>query len=215
MYGQIFSNESDIYQYQIGMELSSFHQYLELTNNFWDRKIKEFETELNSLNERDMHYFDPEWYVLNSIPDLLKSSLLISIFSFFETEFDRVVKEFATKKSIPLQSADIPDKGIVRARKYVKKAFDIDLISSLQNEWGSLKDFQTIRNSLNHSGYITQKKATIEIIKKLKQYFDFSETDGEFRFSFKDMEYHKQIIGKIQFFLVELYKMLHSSINKH
>jgi len=211
MYGQIFSNESDIYQYQIGMELSSFHQYLELTNNFWDRKIKEFETELNSLNERDMHYFDPEWYVLNSIPDLLKSSLLISIFSFFETEFDRVVKEFATKKSLTLQLTDISDKGIDRAKKYIEKVLLVDL-SSLKQEWDLLKDFQKIRNTLNHSGYITQEKATIEIIKKLKQYFDFNETNGELRFSFKDMEYHKQMIGKIQIFLVELYKMLHSNI---
>lgn len=212
MYGYVpRAEESDIYQYQIEIELLSFHQYLELTNNFWNEKIKEFNEKLDTIDDWDKQYFDKEWHILNSVPNILKSSLLISIYSFFETEFDRVVKEFASKKSMKLQLTDISDKGIDRAKKYIEKVLLVDL-SSLKQEWDLLKDFQKIRNTLSHSGYITKKTDVVKLIKNNGQYFDFNDTNEEFHFSFKGVEYHQKVLGEIQFFLVNSYKLLHSNI---
>lgn len=84
------------------------------------------------------------------LPNLQRRSALITLFSFLESELDRLCDRIRVYEQSALDLSDITDKGIVRATTYLIKVGGLPNILNCKH-WQEIKNIQAIRNLIVHS----------------------------------------------------------------
>lgn len=85
------------------------------------------------------------------MPNLQRRSALITLFSFLESELDRLCDRVRVQEKSTLQVTDIAAKGILRATTYLAKVGGLSTIRNCSH-WTEIKNIQSIRNLIVHSG---------------------------------------------------------------
>lgn len=83
-------------------------------------------------------------------PSLQRKSALITLYSFFEHELEKLCSLIKTYEKLKLDSSDLGEKGILRSTTYLLKVAQIDGIRN-SAEWNEIRNIQTIRNLLVHA----------------------------------------------------------------
>lgn len=84
------------------------------------------------------------------LPNLQRRSALITLFSFLESELDRLCDRIRVYEQNALELSDITDKGIMRATTYLIKVGGLPNVRNCKN-WQEIKNIQAIRNLIVHS----------------------------------------------------------------
>lgn len=152
-----------------------------------------------------IHFLADRSMDVMQFPNILRSSLLISIYSFLENQLIRLCKEIQIKKSLSLKYNDVNNKGIEKAKLYLSKVVGIDLNPAIK-EWNLIKNYQTLRNCFTHSEGMVEEPdkkllSAIEKIEGVKIYGDnilgkSIFLDGHVIFNF--IEIVKSFWGKIE-----------------
>lgn len=82
-------------------------------------------------------------------PGLQRRSALITLFSFFEHELNKLCSLFQTTEGFKLSLRDVAGSGIERARTYLYKVASLDLDQPAAH-WNEIRNIQSIRNVLVH-----------------------------------------------------------------
>ena len=83
----------------------------------------------------------------HDFPRLLYSGFLVSCYSFVELSLLRVCEEYRLRLKVSALDRDNPDKGIFRARHFLKLAGSCELPNDL---WQELTFINSIRNTISH-----------------------------------------------------------------
>ncbi|AQX56034.1 hypothetical protein [Priestia flexa] len=104
----------------------------------WER---EFEQETDTFLELHGNY-------KNDFPEIMRSSMLISVYSFFESELVRECKP--TKNGLAL--SDISGGSVIeKAKKFLEKVKEVDFPANNEH-WKFMREVTLIRNCFVHSG---------------------------------------------------------------
>jgi hypothetical protein len=129
--------------------LRDYIDYLdEAEANLEKQKLKLIEMSKELDDEEQDEFWDwyiDDYYTYSELyPSILKTSVFISIYSFFEYQ---LLKQCTNKEIL----SSIKDKGIDKGKEYFKKVFGIH--SPFQSEnWKFIKDCNKIRNVIVHNG---------------------------------------------------------------
>jgi hypothetical protein len=98
---------------------------------------------------------DDETWHLESVfdeyfPSLQRRSALITIYSFFEFELDKLCSRVKTHENFKLDVSDLGGKGILRSTTYLLKVAQLDGIRA-SAELNEIRNIQSIRNLLVHA----------------------------------------------------------------
>lgn len=98
----------------------------------------------------DDRTWDLKSVFLEYFPNLQRRSALITLYSFFECELNRLCDIYQATEKYTVSYRDLNGSGIVRARTYLCKVVGFDHQSS-NNEWNNVTKIQSLRNLLVHS----------------------------------------------------------------
>lgn len=138
--------------------LSHFQRYAnDMEEYLLKKQIKAYD-ELDYEDEDEEDGIESTWlYFLGDkhtysiqFPNILRSSLLISVYSFFESQLTRLCKELQMKMNLSVKYSSINGKGIEKAKVYLSDVVKIDFPTDSQ-AWHRIKDYQNIRNCFAHS----------------------------------------------------------------
>jgi len=137
--------------------------YLDLLEKFLGEYLEKLEEE---YEEGDM---DEEYFLYQrNYPNILRESFFITCYSILEQELVAVCKSQKELKSLPKDINDMRGRGIDGAKEYLKHA-KIEL--STAKSWEDIKNIQSIRNCIVHSGgnltNLTDKKS-----QKIREYIE-------------------------------------------
>lgn len=98
----------------------------------------------------DDHTWDLEDVFREYFPNLQRRSALITLFSFFEHELNKVCNLFQITENYKVSLSDISGSGIERAKRYLSKVVSLDLDPDTP-EWNEVKNIQALRNLIVHA----------------------------------------------------------------
>ncbi|WP_281659446.1 hypothetical protein [Halobacillus sp. Cin3] len=104
----------------------------------------------NPFQETWTHFLSEKHMFSVQFPSILRSSLLISIYSFLENQLIRLCKELQESRDLSIKVNNINNKGIEKAKIYLKNVVGIDFPTN-SKEWQDIKRYQYIRNNFAHS----------------------------------------------------------------
>jgi|SRR5699024_4451714 len=117
----------------------------EEVDEFWER---EYEQEVESFVELQDRY-------KNDFPEIMRSSLLISVYSFFEQKLVSQCKPIKNGLSI----SDIRGGSVIdRAKKYLEKLMEVDFPANNEH-WKFLREVSLIRNCIVHNGGFVEQSS--------------------------------------------------------
>lgn len=93
----------------------------------------------------DLHAVFHEYF-----PALQRRSALITLYSFFEHELNKICSLFQMTEKYKLSLRDVAGSGIERARTYLRKVASIDLDQPAVH-WNEIRNIQRVRNLLVHA----------------------------------------------------------------
>jgi hypothetical protein len=108
------------------------------------------EEEENDVGAGWTHFISDRYTFLVQYPDILRSSLLISVYSFFENLLTKLCREIQVKMKLSVKYNSIAGKGIEKAKTYLTEVVGIDFPSNTM-EWKQINDYKNIRNCFAHS----------------------------------------------------------------
>ncbi|MED3821394.1 hypothetical protein ABE112_29030 [Priestia aryabhattai] len=159
---QMYAN--DMENYLLKKQLTVFDEEDEL--EFEDDGEEEEEDE--GLESTWLYFLGDKHTYGVQFPNILRSSLLISIYSFLENQLTRLCKELQVKMKLKVKYSSISGKGIEKAKVYLSDVVQLNFPSGSQ-EWQKINDYQNIRNCFAHSEGIVkdEDKKLIRSIEKL------------------------------------------------
>lgn len=158
------------YQDKILSDLEEVHEYYDRVEYFFDNDAEkleqEFENKAEKINLSDSNqrhdliakYGREIIDSQSAFPELLKNSLLITIYSLTEIHLSEICRFFERKNISKIKLKDLNGKGIEKSKKFLTKIAEIDF-SSINSQWNFLKSLNLIRNNLVHNGSILPKDA--------------------------------------------------------
>ncbi|MDM8149979.1 hypothetical protein [Priestia megaterium] len=177
-----YFNPEDDRLHRFYIPLNHFQMYAnDMENYLLKKQIKACDYEEDELDfdeyeedEEDgidstLRYFLGDNHVYSiQFPNILRSSLLISIYSFLENQLTRLCKELQMKMELSVKYNSINGKGIEKAKVYLSDVVKLDFPSGSQ-EWQKINNYQNIRNCFAHSEGIVkdEDKKLIRSIEKL------------------------------------------------
>ncbi len=99
----------------------------------------------------DNESWDIENIFIEYFPSLQRRSALLTVYSYFEHELDKLCLLYQSEKSFRLNLSDLNGKGVERSINYLEKVVEIDA-SKESKEWNHIKKIQKIRNVIVHQG---------------------------------------------------------------
>lgn len=99
------------------------------------------------LDDRGWHL--PEIFNVY-FPNLQRRSALITLYSFFEHEIDKLCDRLQKQEKLRARFADMAGTGIKRSASYLEKVVGIDAGQGSPT-WGAIKEIQQIRNLVVHA----------------------------------------------------------------
>lgn len=195
----------------IKMELEAFSKYIDhvegtITQEFLNLKsqIDQYEAVEQELDADYM--YDEILTYRDDFPGIMRSSLLICIYTFLEHELNR----FCLYHNADGFKNNNSDKGIERAKKFIKKELNIKFPDQTKS-WQFIINVREIRNCFAHAnGYIDQVTNPI----KLRNVIDLlgkdlvSESSGTIRKIKLEEKFNKEFIKHVTEFLEDLYELI-------
>lgn len=186
---EVFREDSFNYILEVDFRIDAYRDYLRLTEQIIEdelsAKIKEYKKFLRDASEEMVEAAYPyeDHKIKIETHKLYYSSLLISIYAFFEKKLFQLCKIGEKKKQINVR--DLGGEGIFKYNMYLKKVLLLDL-EGLNSIWSEIIKFNKLRNHLVHNPENVLKK-TNENLKKVstfKSINNLSITEDEFHFEF-------------------------------
>ncbi len=222
-----------LYLLSVRDEFREIREYIDNLDNLlsqeYNRIISIVNNEQNKNPENSIDIADNyaiEFFQFGeTYPAILKSSLLITAYSFFESKLKKICEEIQQRENIKLKVTDINGRNYIeKARKYLEKVIGVNL-KDLNNEWNEIIKFQRVRNLITHNNSNAWKdkdnpiknqskevKSTIEFLKNNRyisynsDHGDFIIVDSKFVLEFyKNIEvYYTNLVG----ILIDHYKIM-------
>jgi len=128
----------------------------------------EFEEDEDGIESTWLYFLGDRHAYSIQFPNILRSSLLISVYSFLENQLTRLCKELQAKMNLSVKYGSLSGKGIEKAKVYLSDVVNLDFPSNSQ-EWQKIKDYQNIRNCFAHSEGIINEgdKKLIHSVEKI------------------------------------------------
>ena len=203
----VFLSE-DFHFAEIDFGLDSFVEYLELTNTLIDNNVKKHLSEYdNTSDEAKDYFFDPsDIYIKQKSLQLYYSSIVISLYSFFEQSLLKLAEIPEKDKKIKID--DISGNGIIfTIKKYLEKVIEIDF-KEMNYEWNEITKLNKLRNLFVHSSNSILKKSEskkrINTLKNIKQ-LKVTEKSDYYILEFESDELIRHFIEIIRVFLNKTY----------
>jgi hypothetical protein len=138
--------------------LEEFRQYtqeLETKFNIDKNKLSAAHDErIKNLTEQEImeagEYFYEDFHIIDEIYiGMYRKATLVSLDSFLENSLNILCRNLCSINNYSIMLEDLKDKGIIRAKNYLKKIAKIDF-SQLNGEWGNLQSLRILRNCIVH-----------------------------------------------------------------
>lgn len=144
------------------MEKSFLDKYIaniedEENDNYEHEKDEEEEEEDSHLMQRVMFFTSDRYRYSIEFPNILRTSVFLSLYSFLENQLVVLCKQIQSRKRISLSVNDLNDSGIEKASKYLKKVVGIDFPDNTK-EWTYIKQCNQLRNCIVHNGGIVNEE---------------------------------------------------------
>lgn len=160
----------------IEFEFDAVNSFLDNSDNMIKLKEKELKDRLEKWEIERLSYdnapepfdmFETEIICFNQFTRLLNNSLFLMTYSILEKYMFEICSFCQQMEGKKISAKDLKGEGYIdQCRKYIQNVIEIDL-TNLQAEWGEIKKYQTIRNSIAH------KDSKINDIKSdLKSFID-------------------------------------------
>ncbi|WP_319575496.1 hypothetical protein [uncultured Desulfobacter sp.] len=139
---------SDLKEFHLQIE-SKFKRDIAQMSAKYEAQIKE----LNASQKKELaEFLGGETLAVKTYMSIHRKNIIVSLCSFIETKLNGVCRSLHKKNNLPEKHTDSRrDKGITRARKYIKNHTKIDFIK-FNSEWTKLNDLFKIRDCLIHCG---------------------------------------------------------------
>lgn len=116
----------------------------------------EMEKVIASIDPDHWRYYHAHIYsefdeIEQDLPSVLRSSVLVHVYSVFEYILNQLCELYRNKKELSLSMKDLKHDGIMRAKVYLKKVAEAAFDAEGQ-EWNQIVLINKIRNILVHSG---------------------------------------------------------------
>lgn len=93
----------------------------------------------------------PGIYNTLDLKQLLRSTVFVSSYAFFEGFLDGITTHFQHKTPCLVKRTDLRDKGIQRSKNYLVKVIEIPNFFGNSQEWSRINTYAEIRHSLVHA----------------------------------------------------------------
>lgn len=209
----VFINDENNFNYLRDVELEqfAFQDYLKLTEETFEKDVKEKLIRINKLikssdlyqTENVYDYIDHQ--TLIHTHKLYYESLFISLYSFLERKLYAICIE--AQKNQKIQIKDISGQGIFKYEKYLKKVVNIDLKKS-NTEWTIILRYNELRNKIIHSPTNTIEKINNEkLITQFKKinYLKITDENTFIVYEINDVQLLQEFIKVIDKYLREIY----------
>ena len=150
------------YEYDMEVTLQLICGFVKTIESQADESYPKYQSEVDTVGDDTCPYTSVEIYNgldsaswdLDSIfkdyfPSLQRRSALLSIFSLFENELNKLCYLYMAEKSITIDLSDLKGSGVVRAVEYLSKVVEINTHKS-SREWQEIKSIQKLRNVIAH-----------------------------------------------------------------
>lgn len=127
----------------IERQLKELELFLEAVEKFLDDQAERAESE--DERRKMEEYF----------PNLLRSSLFVTIYSTVENYLNRLCRQLAKDDGLAVE--DLRGNGIIRASTFLSKVCRVDFPQDSE-EWNLLKEYNQLRNVLVHNDGVDQGK---------------------------------------------------------
>lgn len=151
---------------QIRFDLHYFERYVALTEEFFEKEAAQ-NLQLTADGSQDVYeYLSSASEFKGHFPRLLRSSILVSIFSIIELCLNETCDSLKERNALPINYSELSadDRSIRRARKYLVKIAGVDFPNT--NEWQRILQYQTLRNGVVHNNgllkYTSSNKGFID-----------------------------------------------------
>ncbi|WFO17126.1 hypothetical protein M601_005160 [Cellulophaga baltica 4] len=202
----IFITEGFHYS-EIDFEIDSFIEFLDLTNQQIDEKVRKYLKEYNDTPDlaKDLNYDPIDIYIKQKNLQLYYSSIIVSIYSFLEQSLLRLCAIAEKNKRIKID--DISGKGIFKFKRYLEKVIEIDF-EEINSEWNEITKLNHLRNVFVHSSNYrlnkSETKTRINSIKEIKQ-LKVTEINNYYLLEFQNDKLIRHFIETIRVFLNKIY----------
>ena len=202
------------------LTISELREYINFhanTEASWEQKDEYLQKKLDEILSKypEEHHQDIvesySWDLhLNQIkyPDIHRESLVLTIYSFYENQLNRLCAIFSESIESNIIINDLKGQGIERAFLYLKKVACIDF-SGMGKELPYIKNVNRIRNLIVHNGSIIPEKPDKTIIKFIT---DNPHLYGE---SGRDLIIRSDFIDEFLRILINFFEKLDNEIQKY
>lgn len=162
--------EAIVYFNIIEKQLNLFTDY----SNYIDSSL---EKELKKQTKKTSKGKVKDEYLKYEFPNIMRSTLLISIYSFFEERLVLICKSYETEEGLMFD--DIRGRSVIdRAKKYIEKVIKMDFPSNNEH-WKHLREINLIRNCIVHNGGIVSSESSLECIVNEMNNISLNENNGK------------------------------------
>lgn len=173
-------------------------------SNWIDKQLSKLTTE--QKEEMADWYSDDYWKIAEVIPNILRSSLFVSYYSFLESRLLVICQHLKQDHNYKLDPDDLRDTGIFRAKTYLKKVAGIKFPDNTRS-WNEIVSYNRIRNLIVHDeGRVPEGSSAKKIesfIKKKK----WLKIDNMNRISFPE-DFSAEVTKTLKDFIDEVIKAL-------
>jgi len=182
--------------------------------------IAEEEAEVESQEGKDWlqdTYGDSRWNLSEIFPNILRTSLFTTCYSFFENELNLICELLQEKNECPVHYLGNFDngkegKGIRRAQRYLKKIIKINFPDQ-STAWTEILIYQAIRNIIVHNdGKLDNKEngRFKEIFRRLEDYIKKKPSIhiDDFKRIQLSLDFILEMVTTIELFLNQLYESI-------
>ncbi|MEC1780060.1 hypothetical protein [Schinkia azotoformans] len=171
-------NKFSWFQLNTQIRCEEFNNFAENIESFLTNKVSEIEADFEkrasqlTKDEQSEFFemmFEEEYHNFsNSFPSLLRQSLFLTVYAFFEQQLIGICKTFERQnQSIKLK--DLKHKGITAAQFYLKRVVKLPFPDDT-DLWIKIKSYSELRNHFAHNNKLSDKEviASLHKIQGLK-----------------------------------------------
>lgn len=173
----------------IKMELSNLEDYIEETSATIEIKQRNLKIDYQKAKKEvstddqdlDMYFSDETWRHHELFPAFTYNSILVSLFSFFETRLKLICEINSRKQFSNVKPSHLSGSDVERYKRYLTVVAGINL-DNLHDKWKRITDIQKLRNAIIHNSAhidIANDKNMVQFIKGDNR-IKFNEQQGSF-----------------------------------
>lgn len=209
------------HRFSFNMQLEDFYNYIDTMEGTIELHkkslIKRFEEESKEMTDPEIkqefyeHVFFDDYYNLdNTYTLILRKSLFISLYSFMESELQKIAKRLENKKLSNIKLADISHRGLQQYLFYIESVHNYNINIS-QDVRKIFINYNNLRNYFVHNDKSPIKQNQYNKIRQLP-HINFKELphDGwsNYYVEMIEQEFNKKYLDLISSFFDEIYRCM-------